>query len=173
LFALSLSPGTLREADLPLLSSFHTLTCHSARLYHFGMALDLQGILILMTTATVPLIYYSFPCSPVLRNVYFLATAVLAVTCSVAATTNVFGAPHLGRARAALFASFGIVSFAAPIVHGVLRYGLDEQSQRTGLPWVLATASANGLGFAAYTMRVSSSRFWICWNCIVSYCTGA
>jgi adiponectin receptor len=44
---------------------------HSEAVFNWGISLDFQGILILMYTATIPIIYYGFVCNHTLRHVYW------------------------------------------------------------------------------------------------------
>ncbi|KAK3328291.1 hemolysin-III channel protein-like protein Izh2 [Cercophora scortea] len=132
---------------------FHTFMSHSLEVYHIGMKLDIQGILLLMWGATVWLIYYSFPCRPVLQAGYLGATTLLAGLCSVATLWPRFSGPHLGHYRAALFGSFGFGSFLAPVLHGGMLYGFGEQSKRIGLGWIVTTAVFNGAAVVVYTLK--------------------
>lgn len=50
---------------------FHTLMAHSARGFAFGIQLDFQGIIVLMLSATVPMVYYTFLSERTLQNVYW------------------------------------------------------------------------------------------------------
>jgi len=130
---------------------------HSERLYLVGMRLDFAGILILMWGATVPLIFYSFPCRPFVRGAYWACTSVLAVLCAVVSLFPRFSGPELGRARALLFGSFGAGSFLLPVLHGALLHGLEAQSRQVALEWIVATAGFNGLAVGVYMSRVSKS----------------
>lgn len=134
---------------------FHTFMSHSQVLYLLGMKLDFQGVLVLMWGATVPLIYYSFPCDGRLRVFYLVLFTVLASACSAVTFLPRFSGPHLGPYRAVLFGSFGVGSFALPIVHGLWREGLDEMWKRVGLGWILATVTCNGVGVGVYSVKVS------------------
>lgn len=138
---------------------FHTFMSHSQRLYLLGMKLDFQGVLALMWSATVPLIYYTFPCDGRLRLFYGGLFTVLASVCSAVTFLPRFSGPHLGPYRAALFGSFGFGSFAVPIAHGLMREGLDETWKRIGLGWILATVACNGVGVGVYGLKVSPFPF--------------
>lgn len=137
---------------------------HSERAYRLGLKLDFQGILLLMWGATVPLIYYGFACRPALQSGYLCVTSALALACSAATFWPLFSGPHLGHWRAALFGSFGVGSFLAPIAHslalsleeegGGRGRGVRAQARRVGLPWILATLLFNTLGTTAYTFKV-------------------
>ena len=129
--------------------------CHSPALYDLGIKLDFQGVLLLMWSATIPLIHYSFHTRPALEAAYLAATTVLASAASAATLRPVLGDLHIGHHRARLFALFGAGSFLAPIVHGMLLDGVAVQSARVGLPWVLATAGFNAAGMAAYSLKVT------------------
>ena len=66
---------------------------------------------------------------------------------------------------AVLFGAFGFGSFLAPVGHGVLRFGLAEQSQRIGLGWIGLTALFNGAGVVLYALKVSDDAtggLWVC-----------
>lgn len=134
---------------------------HSERFYLLGMKLDIQGVLVLMWSATVPLIYYSFPgdepSAASLRVAYHTAIGLLAAACSAATLLPQLSGPVLGPARAALFAAFGAGSFLVPVAHGVLKCGLRDQGERIGLPWIAATGVFNGTGAVAYMLKVSAT----------------
>ncbi|KAH8898543.1 hemolysin-III channel protein-like protein Izh2 [Thozetella sp. PMI_491] len=142
-----------------LSTCFHTFMSHSHHAYLLGMKLDFQGILLLMWSSTIPLIYHSFPCHPRLRMGYGIVTSILAVLCSAATFLPVFSSPHLGPYRALLFGSFGLGSFVAPIAHGILLHGLETQGPRIGLGWIGATVVCNGLGVVAYTFKFPEKWF--------------
>lgn len=135
---------------------FHTLMAHSEAVYLLGMKLDIQGVLVLMWGATIPLVYYVFPCDPSLRLGYWGLFTALAGLCSAVTFLPRFSGPHLGPYRAALFGSFGAGSFALPIAHGLARYGMEDMWRRVGLGWILATVACNGTGVGVYSMKVGS-----------------
>lgn len=134
---------------------FHTLMAHSEAAYLLGMKLDIQGVLVLMWGATIPLVHYVFPCDLNLRLAYWSLFSVLAGLCSAVTFLPRFSGPELGPYRAALFGSFGAGSFALPIAHGTMSYGLEEMWNRVGLGWILATVMCNGVGVGVYAMKVS------------------
>lgn len=134
---------------------------HSRALYMLGMKFDFQGVLVLMWSATVPLIYYTFPCDGRLRLFYMGLFTVLAAACSAVTFLPRFSGPHLGPYRAVLFGSFGGGSFALPIFHGLLQKGLGDLWERVGLGWILATVACNGIGVAVYGVKVSQIALYI------------
>lgn len=138
-----------------LSTAFHTLMAHSEAVYLLNMKLDFQGVLVLMWGATVPLVYYSFPCDPALRAGYWGLISALAAACSAVTFLPRFSGPHLGPYRAVLFGAFGGGSFALPIVHGVVVHGLREEWERAGLGWVLWTVVCDGVGVLVYSLKVS------------------
>jgi adiponectin receptor len=50
---------------------FHTTMSHSKRWYMFGIKLDFQGVILLMWSATAPIVYYTFFDQPMLEIVYW------------------------------------------------------------------------------------------------------
>lgn len=55
---------------------FHTLLSHSRAGCAFGIQLDFQGIIILIWSATSPLIFYTFHSEPALQTIYTTAVRV-------------------------------------------------------------------------------------------------
>lgn len=129
--------------------------CHSEAVYSLGIKLDYQGILLLMCGANVPLIYYSIPCEPRSQVAYWSFNTLLAGLCSLATFHPSIGGPHLGHVRAWLFATFGFCSVIAPIIIGVMKHGIEDQSRRVGLAWIGMTALFNGTGVVVYALKVS------------------
>ncbi|CAN8096064.1 unnamed protein product [Discula destructiva] len=138
-----------------LSTTFHTLMSHSQAAYLQGMKLDFQGVLVLMWSATLPLVFYAFACEDgrLVRALYVGLFTLLAVACSAVTFLPQFSGPHLGPYRAALFGSFGVSSFALPIGHGLLREGLDEMWERVGLGWIVATVVCDGIGAGLYVLK--------------------
>jgi adiponectin receptor len=50
---------------------FHTFMSHSAQAFAFGIQLDFQGIILLMWSATAPMVYYTFYTEPNLQRLYW------------------------------------------------------------------------------------------------------
>lgn len=127
---------------------------HSSRMFHIGIQLDFEGVLLLMWGATVPLIYYGFYCDPKLQKVYWSLLSVFALACSIFTFQPRFRDPHLRPLRAATFGSFAFSSII-PVVHAAAKYGWAVQSQRMGLYWVIGTLCFNTAGATAYAVKVS------------------
>lgn len=51
---------------------YHTVMCHSQKMDMLGAQLDFQGVILLMWSATIPLVFYGFYCQPVLKYGYWL-----------------------------------------------------------------------------------------------------
>ena len=133
---------------------------HSEGAYRLGLKLDLLGILLLMWGGTVPLVYYSFPCSRTAQVSHWLGITVLAGLSAAATFMPRFNGPHMGSYRAALYASFGVVSFFVPIGHGMAVGGVMEQSERIGFPWIMMMLFFNGTGAMVYSIKVSPLLRW-------------
>lgn len=50
---------------------YHTVMNHSRSADLFGAQLDFQGVILLMWSATIPLVFYGFHCDLALRYVYW------------------------------------------------------------------------------------------------------
>ena len=51
---------------------------------------DYAGIVVLIVTSFVPVVYYSFLCNPLIRNFYLLTTVGLGASCCPASTPPCF-----------------------------------------------------------------------------------
>lgn len=140
--------------------------CHSPGAYAIGIKLDLQGIILLIWGANVPLIYYGFVCDPVLQIVYWTISSFLAICCSVLAFWYGFGRP--GR-RTGEAVGFGMLGFSTvfPIIHGIIIDGYALQSRRLALDWVWVTAILNVLGASVYVLRVSVVSYLVAHACLL------
>ncbi|KAJ2899989.1 ADIPOR-like receptor [Zalerion maritima] len=140
-----------------LSTAFHTLHPHSSPLYHFLISLDILGILALMSSATFPLLHFSFPCHPVPQAMYFILSLLLSLTCALFISLPKLRGPELGPLRAVLFSSFALASFVVPLLHAIWILadagGTGEAWDRMALPWVAGLAGCNALAVGVYGMK--------------------
>ncbi|KAF8866411.1 putative membrane protein [Acephala macrosclerotiorum] len=136
-----------------LSATYHTLLSHSKSVEKFGAQLDFQGVILLMWSATVPLIYYGFYCDAQLRNAYWTLLSVLAVICSISTFQPHFCGSCVSFIRAGTFGSLGIFTML-PVAHGTLRYGWHVQNQQMGVTWVIITLVVDILGATAYALKI-------------------
>jgi adiponectin receptor len=119
----------------------------------YGAQLDFQGVILLMWSATIPLVYYGFPCERELRWKYWKLLTGLAITCSLSTFHPRFRDPFLRPVRAGAFGSLALCTML-PIFHAVFKYGWHIQNQRTGISWVVITLALNVTGAASYAFKV-------------------
>ncbi|KAH9221640.1 hemolysin-III related-domain-containing protein [Leptodontidium sp. 2 PMI_412] len=132
---------------------YHTVMCHSRSMDLFGAQLDFQGVILLMWSATIPLVFYGFHCESGLRNAYWTMLSILAAICSISTFHSRFQEPFLRPVRAATFGSLGLFTMV-PVLHGVYRNGWYTQNQQMGITWVLITLALNVLGATAYALKI-------------------
>ncbi|RYF38245.1 MAG: hypothetical protein EOO38_25070, partial [Cytophagaceae bacterium] len=65
-----------------------------------------------------------------------------------------FGGANLRRYRAMFYIAFGLTSLSF-IGHGIIRHGLETQTERMSLKWMGWMASVNLVGAMIYAARVS------------------
>ncbi|KAL2211219.1 hemolysin-III channel protein-like protein Izh2 [Sarocladium strictum] len=141
-----------------LSSAYHTLANHSSSWHFFTVQLDYLGILILMYSAHIPLIYYGFVCDHGLRNMYWGITSFLALLCAYSTLRPGFADVQAKMWRAAFYTAFGASSFA-PIIHAVVKYGWEVQNQRMGLTWWALVAVFNLIGVVTYGLKMPEKFF--------------
>ncbi|KAG4414154.1 hypothetical protein IFR04_012720 [Cadophora malorum] len=136
-----------------LSATYHTVMCHSRSIDLLGAQLDFQGVILLMWSATIPLVFYGFHCDDTLRNAYWMMLSILAAVCSVSTFHSRFQEPFLRPVRAATFGSLGLFTMV-PVFHGIYRNGWLMQKQQMGINWVLITLVLNILGATAYALKI-------------------
>ncbi|KAH8176146.1 hemolysin-III related domain-containing protein [Sarocladium implicatum] len=141
-----------------LSSTYHIVANHSSRYHSLYVQFDYLGILILMYTAHIPLIYYGFACDHPLRNGYWALVTVLAVACGVMTMQPRFKDIKAKQLRGACYSAFGASSLA-PIIHAVVKYGWEVQRERMGLVWWGLVAVFNIIGVAAYAAKIPERFF--------------
>jgi len=149
---------------------------HSQKIDNFGAQLDFQGVILLMWSATIPLLYYGFYCDLALQRAYWAMVrdsrlktillnvlmeklSMLAAICSLSTFQPRFRDPYLRPVRAATFGSLGIFTMV-PVLHGLYKYGWNTQSQRMGVVWVVQTLVLNITGATAYAFKVGEYWEW-------------
>jgi adiponectin receptor len=150
--------ASLLAPETQICYRFHIFFHHSPQTFSLLQSFDFTGVIILMWSANVPLIYYSFVCDPGLQLAYWLIITTLALLCSFVTFKPQFSDPHLRPWRAAIFGSLALSTFI-PVFHGLFKYGYELHHQRIGLKWILLTLLFNSFGAAAYASKVSSSVF--------------
>ncbi|KAF3926433.1 hypothetical protein AA313_de0205867 [Arthrobotrys entomopaga] len=131
---------------------------HSPKYHSVSVQLDYLGILILMYSAMIPLIYYGFACDHNLRNIYWGIVSALAGLCAISTMHPKFHTSKAKVLRGAFYTAFGASSFA-PIVHAVIIYGWKEQKERMGLIWWAYVALFDTIGVVAYGAKIPERFF--------------
>lgn len=132
---------------------YHTVMCHSRSIDLFGAQLDFQGVILLMWSATIPLVFYGFRCDSTLRYAYWTMLSILAAVCSMSTFHSRFQEPFLRPVRAATFGSLGLFTMV-PVCHGLYENGWHTHNQQNGTTWVLITLALNILGATAYALKI-------------------
>lgn len=145
-------------ACLGLSSTFHCLKSHSHSVASFGNKLDYLGIVILIETSMIPMIYYGLYGYSNLQKVFWLLSMSFGIICGVVSLKDKFRAPDWRTFRASMFVAYGL-SGVLPIVSGIRILGVAEASRRSQLPWLLTEAFLYIGGAAIYAARVPE-RFW-------------
>lgn len=147
LFALGAS------AALSLSSSFHCLKCHSEYVASFGNKLDYLGIILLIITSMVSLLYYALIDTQTARNFFWGLTFSLGAICTVFSLSDKFRTNEWRAYRALMFVLFGL-SGIFPIIYGAWLYGLLEVYARSQLKWIILEGVFYCFGAFLYAVRI-------------------
>lgn len=120
---------------LILSSTFHCFKCHSSRVAIFGNKLDYLGIIVLIVSSMISILFYAFHDSGKLFCTFSLITFCFGIACAVVSLDKTFRTRAWRPYRAGLFVAFGL-SAVLPVMAGVVHYGFHETWTRIQLKWV-------------------------------------
>lgn len=137
---------------------FHTLGCHSERVYRIFGKLDYSGISLMIMGSFVPWIYYSFYCDTEPKIVYMTSVCVLGVLCIVISQWDKFSTARFRRVRAILFAALGL-SGIIPCIHTIVKFGFTNAVMVGQIGWLALMAFLYLFGAFLYAQRIPERYF--------------
>lgn len=137
---------------LSLSSIFHCFKSHSLAIAVFGNKLDYLGIVFLIVSSMVSILYYGFSGSPWLFGVFSFITIAFGTACAVVSLEDKFRSREWRPYRASLFVAFGL-SAVLPILAGLCYYGIKETWTRIQLKWVILEGVFYIFGAFLYGIR--------------------
>ncbi|SCU91146.1 LAFA_0F02102g1_1 [Lachancea sp. 'fantastica'] len=138
---------------LMMSSLFHCLKCHSIEVAVFGNKLDYLGIVALVVSSMVSILYYGFHDNKPYFFIFSGFTALFGAGCTIASLKERFRSREWRAYRAALFVAFGL-SALLPVIAGLVRYGLVETWARIQLKWIILEGVFYILGAVLYGTRI-------------------
>nr|CAB3220186.1 adiponectin receptor protein 1-like [Phallusia mammillata] len=137
---------------------FHTMGCHSERVFKIFGKLDYSGIALMIMGSFVPWIYYSFYCDIEPKVVYMSAVSILGVACIVISQWDKFSTAKFRGVRAILFAALGL-SGVVPAVHAMVKHGFITAVTAGQLGWLVLMAILYLTGAFLYAKRIPERYF--------------
>ncbi|KAG0656329.1 inc metabolism membrane protein [Maudiozyma exigua] len=123
-------------ACLTMSSTFHCLKSHSPGVAKFGNKLDYLGIVVLISTSMVSILYYGFYDNSFMFYLFSGITLMFGTACAIVSLDEKFRAREWRAYRAAMFVMFGLSAFL-PIGAGLIYYGSHETWTRVQLKWII------------------------------------
>lgn len=144
----------LLGAFLCLLCSgcFHCLKQHSEVYSNLWSKLDYMGIIILISTSMVPMIYFGF--FDHFKYVLFFSslTIAFAIFCSIVVFNDKFNVAHYRPLRAGFFITFALTGII-PVLTGIYKFGFHGVLQRISLKFICWEALFYTTGALLYGFR--------------------
>lgn len=137
---------------LMMSSVFHCFKCHSLPVAILGNKLDYLGIVALVVTSIVSILFYGFHDYDLYFWLFSGLTMAFGLACATVSLSNKFRSREWRPYRASLFVAFGL-SALLPVIAGALHYGLKETWTRIQLEWVLLGGVFYILGAVLYGIR--------------------
>lgn len=137
---------------LSMSSFFHCVKYHSLPVSVFGNKLDYLGIVVLISTSMISILFYGFYDNSMLFYSFAGLTSFFGVVCGYVSLKSKFRTREWRPYRAAMFVLFGI-SAILPIIAGFVVYGKDETWQRIQMTWVIWEGALYIFGAFLYGVR--------------------
>lgn len=137
---------------LTMSSTFHCLKSHSPPVAKFGNKLDYLGIVVLISTSMVSILYYGFYDNSLMFYTFSTITLGFGTACAVVSLEEKFRSREWRPYRAAMFVMFGL-SALLPIGAGLVRYGAHETWTRIQVKWIILEGVFYIFGAFLYGVR--------------------
>ena len=137
---------------LILSSTFHCFKSHSLKIATFGNKLDYLGIVVLIVTSMISILFYGFYDNGPFFYGFSLLTLSFGSACAIVSLKDKFRSREWRPYRAGLFVAFGL-SAVLPILTGVMYYGPHETWTRIQLKWVVLEGVFYIFGAFLYGIR--------------------
>ncbi|SCU79522.1 LANO_0A06546g1_1 [Lachancea nothofagi CBS 11611] len=137
---------------LMMSSLFHCLKCHSIEVAVFGNKLDYLGIVALVVSSMVSILYYGFYDYWPFFLIFSGITVTFGIACAVVSLGDTFRSREWRPYRASLFVAFGL-SALLPVIAGILHYGFHATWAKIQLKWLILEGVFYILGAVLYGVR--------------------
>ena len=132
---------------------FHTIKVHSLKVANMGNSIDYAGIVVLVITSMIGIIYYGYIDSPIPRFIFLAITFLFGVSCLTTSLRPEFKSNEWRPFRALMFIAFGL-SALLPIGYGIYRYGFEASVHRCGFWYVVGEGVGYITGAVLYALRI-------------------
>ena len=143
---------------LLLSTSFHTLMCHSNKMYMLCLRVDYCGIALLIIGSYVPWLYYLFYCLRIVQITYISILVILGLTAIITMIAPFFNRPKFRIFRALLFGcvgSFGVI----PAFHAFMVQGFAPAMSIGGTALMFCGGMFYVVGAGIYAIRLPERIF--------------
>ena len=120
-------------------SCFHCFKQHSENISNLWSKADYMGIIILISTSIISLLYYGFHDNLFLCKLFTILTTIFGATCGVFVLNDRFNHKDWKAVRASFFIMFA-ASGLLPIITGCFYFGIQEAINRVQLGFVFYEA---------------------------------
>ena len=132
---------------------FHTVLCHSEKVYKIFSKLDYAGISILTLGSFIPWIYYGFYCTLSYQVLYISIITVLTGGTLFVTMVDKFASAAYRPVRALLFVCIGLFA-VVPFTHFLLLHGWDGAQDLAAVQDMLVMACLYISGAVLYGARI-------------------
>ncbi|XBW34722.1 hypothetical protein QEN19_000289 [Hanseniaspora menglaensis] len=135
-----------------LSATFHGLKAHSEKISIIGNKLDYLGIVALIISSMISIMFYGFYDDFKAFLFFGSITTILGSFCTLISLKDRFRTSAWRGKRALMFILFGL-SAVLPLFYGLWKHGYRETCKRIGLHWVLLEGVFYIGGASLYGMR--------------------
>lgn len=136
---------------------FHTVLCHSEKMFKLFAKLDYCGVIFLISTSYILWMHFGFYCTLPLKLFYLLLCLALSMICMAVVLQDKFSNPQYGIFRAGLFISLGLSSTVPGMHFIIMEHSTDLPS--ASIFWLIIMAIFYLIGGIAYASKLPE-RLW-------------
>lgn len=134
-------------------ATFHMLKVHSHKVASMGSRLDYAGILLLIASSLIGIIYYAFIDHPILRNTFISITSITGLIALLITWHPDFRTAKWRPIRTSTFVIFAFTGLI-PICTSFFLYNVEVAVNRFGLKYIGYEALSYLSGAALYAFRM-------------------
>ena len=134
-------------------TGYHVFNCHSEKIYHIWLALDLAGISLALCGCYIPSVYYAFYCQPNFQVLYLSIVGIMSVFSLLLQLHPQYFTSLWASKRLASFAVIGMFGVIPSLHWTWIHGGFTQNIVQVFFPKVVTMYILGGSAIAFYAFK--------------------